>query len=153
MVYYRQIKKERIWLMSCAFKDYPFCTGDCFSCFWNNVIRPRARLAKKKLEYRSKSNELCRIKVKELVDERKRAPVERKGVEVTKNSLYHLLKGMDRETDVVIDFFIKGNWRFSSEGLGLYSVEECLNFLPDDLIASDCDLLSAEGKVKVNVFI
>ena len=60
---------------------------------------------------------------------------------------------MDRETDVVIDFFIKGNWRFSSEGLGLYSVEECLNFLPDDLIASDCDLLLAEGKVKVNVFI
>lgn len=138
--------------MSCEFRDYPFCTGDCFSCFWYNVIRPRVKLIKKKLLFRVRHNELFRAKVKELVDERKRAPVERKCIEVTKRSLYHLLKGMDKGSEIVIDFFINGNWRFSSEGLGLYSVEECLNFLPDDLIASDCDLLSAEGKVNVNVF-
>ena len=79
--------------------------------------------------------------------------MQRNDLEVTNNSLYHLLKQMDKESEIEIDFFVNDNWRFSSEHLGLYKVEECLNFLPDDLIISACDLVSDEGKTRVKVFI
>lgn len=138
-------------IKNCTFKDYPFCDGNCFGCRLVLDIIPSLFLVKDDVEIKVKHNNNFRDKVKELVQERKQNPIGRNNLEVSRTSLYHLLKRMDKESEITVDFFINGRWRFSSEGLELFSVNECLNFLPDDLIACDCELLSEEGKARVRV--
>ncbi len=138
---------------NCEFKDYPFCTGDCFSCYWDNVIKARLEVLVDSIYTRKDLDDIFRDKVKKEVDKNRTKPTERSCLEVSKNSLYHILKRMDKDASVIIDFFINDNFRFSSEGLELYKVEECLNFLPDDLIASNCELVSDGRVTRIKVII
>lgn len=136
---------------NCEFRDYPFCTGDCFTCYYDNIMQPRFEVLVDSINSRVQLNNQFRDKVKVLVDERRQNPTARNSLEVSKSSLYHLLKRMEGKSKIIIDFFINNRWKFSSVDIELFSVEECLNFLPDELIQSNCEIVSEKGVTKVNV--
>ena len=131
----------------CDFKEYPFCDNNCLCCVWFGIVRKNLKQVRNSVEDRIHFNEIFRDKVRVLVEERKKEPSGRNGLEVTSSSLYHLLKGLDPDERVYIDFFVSGKWRFSSEDFDMRSAGECLRFLPDDLICSECKIVS-EGQIK-----
>lgn len=135
----------------CDFRDYPFCNKDCFTCYWRNIICPTLAIMADDIESRVGLDKLINKKVKEVIDENRLSPTERNGLEVTSKSLYKFLKNMDKDDEIYIDFFINGRWRFSSKSLELFKVEECLNYLPDELITSNCELVSDSGVTRVKV--
>ena len=135
--------------MKCPFSDNPGCSGSCSSCKYMSVIIPLTIQVDEKMRRRVSIDNIFRSKVKELVDLRKSITRGREGLDVSPDSLYCLLKHMDSKREVLIDFYICDRWKLSSDGLGLTTSEECLSFLPDDLITSHCSVISYTDRVRI----
>ncbi|MBR5178510.1 MAG: hypothetical protein IKW90_06895 [Lachnospiraceae bacterium] len=126
-------------IKDCNFKDYPFCNSNCNKCILLTQIMPLLSEVSELFKVRTRLNRVLEKKIKMTVDRRKKEGRinDLSNVRIRDN-LYCCLKDRNKDDKVIINFFLNRHFRFSSQGIGLETIEECLNYIPSDFLNCPC---------------
>jgi len=119
---------------NCIFYGCEGCCKDCYSCLYPSINRVCDKI-KSKLDRNVRANErIERLLIKNInTYKERREPVPRSFREAPE-SVFNEIRLEDFNRRVLIDFYVDGKWRTNSERLGLRSVRDCLEYLPDEFI-------------------